>query len=131
MLDQILLSAERASLVQNCRTALFASFEAAVDGDFASNVTLVVNATPIGQKNDELPLPMVRALERVVAGSRSATFVDLVYSRSATPLCRMARELGFARVEDGTEMLIHQARLAFNIWTGHVPDGELARQRLK
>ena len=135
MLDQLLLTAQRASLVRNCRGAQLAEFNespvfAQAGGSFASPVSLVINATPIGQKDDHLPPELVELLTVVKRNSQSPTFVDLVYSKSLTPMCRLAQELGFARVEDGKEMLINQARLAFKIWTGHLPDGQLARQRL-
>lgn len=74
---------------------------------------------------------MVQLMEGVVRNSSRPVFVDLVYARERTPLCRLAEAQGFALACDGQEMLINQARLAFKIWTGHLPTGELARQRLR
>ena len=43
--------------------------------------------------------------------------VDLVYHPVDTPLLRAAHERG-ARAIDGVGMLVHQAALAFTLWTG-------------
>jgi shikimate dehydrogenase len=130
MLDQLLETAERTSLVHNCRTAAIATFGGEAGKIFSSSVALVVNATPVGQKDNVVPPPMVQLMGDVAGNSKRPIFVDLVYAKEPTPLCRLAKELGFAMVFDGQEMLINQARLAFKIWTGHLPAGELARQRL-
>lgn len=133
MLDQLLQTAHRASLVQCCREAVLAVFDDSLPANskFAEHVSVVINATPIGQKDDHVPQPLADLLASVVQNSQNPVFVDLVYGKTLTPLCRLAQDLGFARVEDGKEMLIQQARLAFKIWTGHLPEGRLARERLK
>lgn len=80
-------------------------------GDAAAAAALVVNATPIGMGDEAgIPLP-VDGLgpHHVVA--------DLVYHPLATPLLRAARARGSATV-DGLGMLVHQAALAFERWTG-------------
>ena len=48
------------------------------------------------------------------------TVVDLVYRPALTSLVRWARERG-ATASGGLGMLLHQAALSFELWTGHVP----------
>ncbi|MDQ3944978.1 MAG: shikimate dehydrogenase, partial [Actinomycetota bacterium] len=45
------------------------------------------------------------------------TVVDLVYHPAETPLLAAARAQG-ARTQNGLPMLVHQAALAFTLWTG-------------
>jgi shikimate dehydrogenase len=83
--------------------------------------TLVVNATPVGMAGvadvtggpaaDECPVsPTALHPGQVVA--------DLVYHPRETPFLRGARERG-ADVVDGLGMLVHQAALQVERWTGH------------
>ncbi|MBU6450832.1 MAG: hypothetical protein KGS72_03570 [Cyanobacteria bacterium REEB67] len=137
MLDQLGSAAERASLVQNCRTARtievldgVAADQAFTEGQALENIGLVINATPIGQKDGHVPAALVELFASLRKKVEPVAFVDLVYGREMTPLCRLAREAGFKCVEDGKEMLVNQARLAFKIWTGELPEGKLARKRL-
>ncbi len=69
---------------------------------------VVVNATPIGMGEDPA-LPVEPASDQWV--------VDLVYHPLETPLLRRARAVGAPTV-DGLGMLVHQAALAFEQWTG-------------
>src|SRR5690606_37097647 len=69
---------------------------------------LVVNATPVGMgESDEL----------VVAPAPGAVYADLVYHPLETPLLRAARAVGAPAV-DGLGMLVHQAALQVERWTG-------------
>jgi len=130
MLGDILNGADRLSLKENCSNALVCTFDqlSGLDTGAIGDLSLVINATPIGQKDDFVPDELVRFFEQI--GDKKKTFVDLVYAKQPTPLCKVAQAAGFGKVEDGKEMLINQARLAFKIWTGQLPDGELARTRL-
>jgi len=67
-----------------------------------------VNATPIGMAGDP-GLPV-----EPVAGQ---WVVDLVYHPLETPLLRRAGAVGAPTV-GGLGMLVHQAALAFEQWTG-------------
>jgi shikimate dehydrogenase len=79
--------------------------------DAAAGSDLVVNATPVGMAGDPaLPLPA----EAVGAGQ---VVVDLVYEPRETPLLAAARARG-ARVVPGLGMLVHQAALQVEQWTG-------------
>jgi shikimate dehydrogenase len=69
---------------------------------------LVVNATPVGAAGERLPVP------RLGPGT---TVVDLLYRPSDTPLLRAARGAG-AMAFGGLGLLLHQAALAFELWTG-------------
>lgn len=75
---------------------------------------VIVNATSVGFGTAESPLPaeLLRP-EHVV--------VDLVYHPLDTALLRAARAAG-ARALDGLGMLIHQAALQQQRWTGDYPD---------
>jgi shikimate dehydrogenase len=79
-----------------------------------AGAALVVNATPVGLKDDELPVP-VSALP-----SEAAVF-DLVYRANETAWVRAAREAGH-RAADGEGMLVEQGALSFERWFGVVPD---------
>jgi shikimate dehydrogenase len=85
-------------------------------GDVAdiAHVDLVVNATSVGMGSDEAPfdLALLRSTH-VVA--------DLVYHPIETALLRAARRCGATAV-DGLGMLVHQAVLQQQLWTGVSPD---------
>ena len=84
--------------------------------------TLVVNATPVGQHDDDHPLD----LDRV---PRHAAVLDLVYRRGGTEWVKAARERGL-RAADGLPMLLEQGALAFQRWFGIEPDREAMRVSL-
>ena len=81
---------------------------------------LLVNATPLGMTPnvnaspwpDHLPFP------------KDAAVYDLVYNPRETKLVRDARAQGLP-ARTGLGMLIEQAALAFEIWTGHRPPREV------
>jgi shikimate dehydrogenase len=71
---------------------------------------LAVNATTVGMLDPGTTI----AVQLLPA---HATVFDLVYVPSETPLVRAARERGL-RAANGSEMLIRQAEIAFERWTG-------------
>jgi shikimate dehydrogenase len=71
---------------------------------------VIVNATPVGQEG-EAPLIPVEAIRP------GTVVVDLVYDPLETPLVQAASQAG-ARAYGGLGMLVHQAALAFEIFTG-------------
>ena len=71
---------------------------------------LVVNATPLGMQGEPGPLPV----ERLNPGQ---LVVDTVYHPMETPFLAAARARGI-RCTNGLGMLVHQAALAFELWTG-------------
>lgn len=89
---------------------------------------LIVNATPLGVHGERVPLP---SLVPGVVG------VDLLYRPSATPFQAEIRE-GGGSVFGGLGLLLHQAAISFELWTGQTPPlsvmsaaalGELAEAR--
>jgi len=95
--------------------------EKSIDSVLA-DATLVINATPVGQQNDEMPVE--------VAGiPKTAAVMDLVYRRGGTPWVKAARKKGI-RAADGLPMLIEQGALSFKRWFGREPDREAMRQSL-
>ncbi|MGH2740127.1 MAG: shikimate dehydrogenase [Actinomycetota bacterium] len=76
-----------------------------------SEADLLVNATPLGQRKERLPVQEFTARQAVV---------DLVYRPAATPLLEDARAAG-AQAFGGLGMLLHQAALSIELWTGRIP----------
>jgi shikimate dehydrogenase len=71
---------------------------------------LAVNATTVGMIDSGMTVPIERL-------PPTATVFDLVYVPAETPLLRAARARGL-RAANGSEMLIQQAAIAFERWTG-------------
>ena len=70
---------------------------------------LVVNATPLGADGRTCPpLPML---------DEGVLVVDLLYAPTQTPLQIAARDAG-AETFGGLGLLLHQAALSFELWTG-------------
>jgi shikimate dehydrogenase len=72
---------------------------------------LVVNATPLGGAGESLPHPPL---------GQGVLVVDLLYRPALTPLLASAREAG-AVAFGGLGLLLHQAALSFELWTGQEP----------
>lgn len=81
------------------------------DADEVAGADLVVNATSVGMDGRATPLDA----ERLAAGQLVA---DIVMSPLDTPLLQAARARGAATL-DGLGMLVRQAAVAFELWTGH------------
>lgn len=89
--------------------SLARSAEEAVDG-----ATLLVNATPVGFKEETMPV-------RPDAIPNGCAVLDLVYRAGETPLVRAAKARGL-RAMDGMIMLVEQGALAFERWFGMAAD---------
>ncbi|MEW6059104.1 MAG: shikimate dehydrogenase [Actinomycetota bacterium] len=85
-------------------TLQLVSFDAAGE----ARPDLVVNATPLGAAGEELPIPLLGA---------EATVVDLLYRPAVTSLLTRAKAAGAAAF-GGLGLLLHQAALSFELWTG-------------
>jgi shikimate dehydrogenase len=72
---------------------------------------LVVNATPLGTAGETVPHPPLRP---------GMLVVDLLYRPSVTPLQAAAKAAG-ASAFGGLGLLLHQAALSFELWTGLEP----------
>jgi shikimate dehydrogenase len=83
-----------------------------------SNIELIVNTTPVGMTPniDKSPLAENISIPR-------AAIYDLVYNPRETKLIRDAKQNGL-QATTGLGMLIEQAALAFEIWTGKNPSRE-------
>lgn len=82
--------------------------------DTVAEATLVVNATSVGMGNDETPIdPSLLRPDLTVA--------DIVYHPLETSLLAAARRVGAPTI-DGLSMLVHQAALQQELWTGDRPD---------
>jgi len=81
---------------------------------------LLVNTTPVGMypQVDRTPLPAERLTGRVV--------YDLVYNPPVTRLLKEAAHAG-CRAIGGLDMLVEQARLQFEWWTGIRPSADVMR----
>lgn len=81
---------------------------------------LLVNATSVGMGDDHrLPIDTDLLHDRLLVA-------DLVYHPLDTPLLSAARARG-ARTLDGLGMLVHQAALQHELWTGGSPDVAVMR----
>ena len=78
--------------------------------DALATADLAVNATTVGMLEPGVTIP-------VDALPAHATVFDLVYVPPETPLLAAARARGL-RAANGSEMLIAQAAIAFERWTG-------------
>jgi shikimate dehydrogenase len=92
----------------------------------ASDATrLLIHATPVGRNDPEARLPIDVA--RLPA---ELMVVDAVYNPPTTRLIRDARKRGLKTV-DGLTLLVEQAAIAFEIWTGRKPDREAMREAVE
>lgn len=69
---------------------------------------IVVNATPLGMRGEELPIQVL---------TEASGLVDMVYGDDISPAVRQARRMGIP-VSDGIDMLVGQAARAFEIFVG-------------
>ena len=106
--------------IDNARRAAELAPQARIgDTDDIRNADIVVNATPVGMGTDELSCdPALLGPQQVV--------VDLVYHPLETALLRAARDAGALGIS-GLAMLVHQAVLQHELWTGERPDPEVMR----
>ena len=91
-----------------------------------SNIGLIVNTTPLGMSPhvNQSPLPENLSLPRYVS------IYDLVYNPRETKLVKDARAQGL-HATTGLGMLIEQAALSFELWTGHRPSREAMRASIE
>ena len=82
-----------------------------------ASASLVINATPIGMREDVMPVDVERL------GTQTAVY-DLVYRDLGTAWTRAAKARGL-RAEDGLRMLVEQGAAAFRCWFGIEPSREV------
>ena len=86
---------------------------------------LLINATPIGRNDSEARLPI--DVDLLQEGMVAA---DFVYNPPSTHWVRAARKRGIG-VVDGLRLLVEQAAVAFEIWTGQTADREAMRDAVE
>jgi shikimate dehydrogenase len=88
-----------------------------------ADADLMVNATPIGTGSDETPVPadLLRP---------DLAVLDLVYRPTPTRLVREARTVG-ALATGGAGMLLTQAVLSFELWTGRTAPTDVMAEALR
>jgi len=87
---------------------------------------LIINTTPLGMFPHQNASPWPQDLVFPVG----AAVYDLVYNPAETALLRAARAGGL-RVANGLGMLVEQAALSFEIWTGMDAPREVMRQAVQ
>jgi shikimate dehydrogenase len=80
---------------------------------YLNDIRLIVNATPVGMAPEVDKSPWPEGLPF----PRATSVYDLIYNPGETLLVRQARATGMG-------MLVEQAALSFEIWTGHAPSRE-------
>ncbi|WLV23627.1 shikimate dehydrogenase [Aciduricibacillus chroicocephali] len=122
--NRTLTSAEKISqLTSEARTEVLSLAEAERNLD---QYDIIIQTTSVGMEPESeiSPIRPTKLKQDVIAS-------DIVYKPLETKFLHDAASLG-ARVHHGHTMLLYQAQLAFEIWTGHkVPCEELAMQLKK
>lgn len=85
-----------------------------------SNLKLIVNTTPLGMTPNTHKSPRPEDISL----PKQTMIYDLVYNPRETKLVRDARAHGL-RATTGLGMLIEQAALSFELWTGHHPSPDV------
>lgn len=93
------------------------------------NVSIAINATPLGQHGEPIPQQMLDVLSKL---PKNCFVYDLVYSRmnASTPLVESCEKLGLEAC-GGLGMLVHQAAKSFELWTGHDGPVEVMRAAVR
>jgi len=114
-------AAELAALARDAGSANATSSQRDDDelAEVVQGAGLVLNATPLGMRGERLPGPFHRLRPGQVA-------FDLVYAPAQTPFLADARAAG-AAAHGGISMLVAQAELSFETWTGSTaPTGRMS-----
>jgi shikimate dehydrogenase len=86
-------------------------------------IHLIVNATPVGMSPNSGLSPWPDGLQL----PENAAVYDLIYNPAETRLMKNARKAGLDAV-NGLGMLVEQAALSFEIWTGVMAPRDVMRQ---
>ena len=84
---------------------------------------ILINSTSAGINNQSLELS-----EDIM--SEDTYIYDLSYSPEDTPFLKLAKSRGIENYHDGIGMLINQAALSFEIWTGQKPNSGINKDEL-
>ena len=114
---EVFVSARHVSSLESLRRRLGIAFEIVPWATPVPGVALV-NATPLGMKGESLPPGLLAAAEGLF---------DMAYGALPTPATIGAKTLG-QPVVDGLDMLVAQAGLSFEAWTGYSAPLEVMRK---
>ncbi len=88
---------------------------------------LLINSTPIGMSPQVANSPIeAEIMARIGADSIA---YDLIYTPRPTKFIQLAKEAGLITI-DGTEMLVQQGAVAFELWLQQSPPVDIMRQTL-
>jgi shikimate dehydrogenase len=113
-------AAEIQSIAPTCRVAV--CHDNLIDSSRAAG--LVIQATPVGMKPQDMPLLSSEAFRE------GQLVYDLIYMYPQTALMKEAASAG-AKCANGLNMLLHQGAVAFKIWTSVDPDIKAMRTALE
>ena len=88
---------------------------------------LLVNSTPIGMHPHVEDSPITAEMIQKI-GANSIAY-DLIYTPRPTKFLQLAKDLGMMTI-DGTEMLVQQGAVAFELWLQQSPPIDIMRQTL-
>lgn len=94
--------------------------------DSTAEIDLVLNATSLGLKPDDL-LPIDASWFSL---RQTRMVYDMIYRPSETPLLKAAREAG-CKVANGLGMLLYQGAKALDLWSGRNPPIDVMREALR
>lgn len=114
---ELFISARNRSKLEELQSRLDIPFEIVPWATPVPGVTLV-NATPLGMNGERLPSGLLSAAEGLF---------DMAYGPLPTPAVVATRTLGKPTV-DGLDMLVAQAALSFETWTGYSAPLEVMRK---
>lgn len=96
---------------------------------------IVIQTTELGMGKyidvsvfDELPLPAGKTKDEMIRNCiKNQTVFDIVYNPEETKFLKEANAAG-AKTMNGVMMLVYQGALAFQIWTGKMPDTKVMKK---
>lgn len=118
---RISVAARRADAGRECAALAEAAHVVGLDelDEIIPNADVVVNATPVGMQGEDPPFSSDRI-------TPTQLVMDIVYAPRETPLLAAARARGASAV-NGIPMLVHQAAISFERWTGQAPPLDVMR----
>lgn len=108
----------------NCQISVY-SWENLTD--LIPDTDLIVNTTPIGMYPNIDNSPLTKEQNDLI--KKGTIAYDLIYTPRPTLFLQQALKQG-AIIIDGSEMLVQQGAIAFEIWTGKIAPVEIMRQGL-
>lgn len=111
--DQVKDSLTKIMLETDCKIDLLDFSQTELIQEELNKSSYLINCTSVGmgQDNKELPLSSSYLLKKDLA------VIDIIYYPAVTPFLAWAAQQG-CQIENGLSMLVHQAAVAFNLWTG-------------